>query len=90
MARRNDKAGERKLRDVTHPDDLVVDCKYSVLVESGGKCRRLSGTFIAMQSAYNGIDFTRPDKPELVIVLRRCIDTVMIPWKYSRNWVLIS
>lgn len=89
MAKRSDRKQTVK-KEIEHPDDFVVDHKYSVLVEYGGKLRRVSGTFIALQSACDGNDFSKPYRRRLLIVLRRSIDTVMVPWCNSRAWVQIG
>lgn len=89
MAKRSDRK-ETVKKEITHPDDFVVDRRYSVLVEYGGKVRRVSGTFIALQSACDGNNYAKPYKRRLLIVLRRSIDTVLIPWYTSRAWVQIG
>lgn len=75
---------------ITHPDNLVQHREYSLVIQSGGKLRRITGTFLAMQTAYDGMTTVVPTKPVLVMVLRRNIDTIFVPWLASKNWVLVD
>lgn len=84
-------SNKKKTTDlVTHPDNLVPKRKYSVLVEYRGRIKRVSGMFLAMQLAYDGMSEVKPEKPILVIVLRRSQDTIFVPWTASKSWTLIN
>lgn len=89
MAKRRDNKQGKEV--VGHPENLENNAQYSVLVEyPDGKLRRLAGRFVNLQTAYNGYNFTKPERLELVIVLRRIQDVVFIPWLRSKNWIKIS
>jgi hypothetical protein len=71
-------------RQITHPDDLVVNNIYSCSILSGGRQRRVRGRFTHMKTVRVGKQ--KPRKPKLVIVIIRSNDTMEVPWLESKDW----
>jgi len=74
---------------IDHPENLIKGEKYTVLILSGTKYRRISGRFIGLESAYNGINYNatcKPDRKELIVLLQRASERVIVVWKESKDW----
>lgn len=75
---------------ITHPENLIVNSRYSVTVEFDGVFRRLAGRMICIETCYTTNSPTKPAKSELVIGLSRMDNLIWVPWLKSKNWVNIS
>ena len=72
-------------KQIQHPDDLVVDNRYSVLIPDNGKLKRMQGRFLHMETHYTQTE-DKPRRPHLVILLVRATDTLVIDWKQAKDW----
>lgn len=70
---------------IKHPENLLEGRKYSVLILSGGKARRVTGRFQAIDVAYTQVA-NKPRKSFLAIILERASDVLVLPWLQSKDW----